>query len=222
MLWYLKNFNIFDNFSESDLESFTKYLRAEEFDKGETILIPHDSERHVYFLMKGKVKVFHIDEDGREIILVILREGEIFGLLAVIEEYSNPLVVALEECLVGYMHESDFQNLMEEKPELCFTIYKYIGKRLITIENRLDELLFQDIPTRLARLLLRLSREYPRERDCGVQIDLRLTQQEIADLIGASREATSAALNPFKRNGWLELHQRYICLHNSEALQELA
>lgn len=85
----------------------------------------------------------------------------------------------------------------------------------------MEELLFKDIPHRLGCLLLRLAKEHPLRKDCGVQIDLRLTQEEIGGLIGATRESTNAALNHFKRNGWIQFHERTICLHDERALKKL-
>ena len=173
--------------------------------------------------MKGKAKLVRFGKDGKEIILVILREGEIFGLLAMMmEEYSNSLVVALEKCLVGIIREAGFRRLMQKKPELYLAISKHFGARLLKIETRLDELLFQDISARLARLLLRLANAYPSRRSCGKRLNLKLTQQDLANLIGASRETTNIALNHFKSRGWLGLHQRSICLHNIAALKKLA
>lgn len=223
VFWYLKNFNLFDNFSRTDLAEVTKLLHLQEFKKGQIITIPLDAERRIYFLLKGKAKLVRFGKDGKEIILVILREGEIFGLLAMmLEEYSSSLVVALEKCLVGIIRETDFRQLMQKKPELYLAISKHFGARLLKIENRLDELLFQDISARLARLLLRLANEYPGRRSCGKRINLKLTQQDLANLIGASRETTNMALNNFKNQGWLGLHQRSICLHDIEALKKLA
>lgn len=223
VFWYLKNFNLFDNFSRPELAEVTKLLHLQEFKKGQIVTIPLDTERRIYFLLKGKAKLVRFGKDGKEIILVILREGEIFGLLAMMmEEYSSSLVVALEKCLVGIIREADFRRLMQKKPELYLAISKHFGARLLKIENRLDELLFQDIAARLARLLLRLAHEYPGRRSCGKRLNLKLTQQDLANLIGASREMTNITLNYFRSQGWVELHQRRICLHNIAALKKLA
>lgn len=222
VLWYLKNFNIFDNFSGSELESVKETLKIADYEKGETVLLPGEDHRRIYFLFEGKVKLLRTYTGGKEIILVILSEGELFGLLApLLEDYTNPLVVALEKCLVASMHEQDFFSLMEQKSIFCLKINKYVGERVLKIENRLDELIFLAIPNRLARILLRLATEFPRRRDCGVSINLKLNQEEIANLIGATRESTSTALNRFKRKGWIEFHDRYICVHDRGALQAL-
>ena len=222
-LWYLKKFNLFENFSKEELESVTSILHLSEFNKREPIVLPSEQERHIYFLIKGKAKLSRLEEDGKELILEILRPGEVFGNLAFPKQhYFNALVVALQKCMVGHIHEKNFNKLLEKKPDLCFQVNKMIGSRLLKIENRLEELLFRGVPCRLARLLLRLSDEYPHDLVCGLRIDLILTQQELANLIGATREMVSMALNRFKRDGWIDIHSRYICLHDMAALKKLA
>ncbi|NIP61895.1 MAG: helix-turn-helix domain-containing protein [Nitrosopumilaceae archaeon] len=217
----LKKFEIFENFSKAELNSVHKILQLNEFKKGAPIaVLPTET---VYFLIKGKAKFSRIDEKGKEIILYILRAGETFGLPDFSNgKYSNSLVVALNKCLVGRIHQADFDKLLEKKPDLCLAVNKQVGTRLVKIENRFEELLFCDIPCRLARLLLRLSDEYSHELDSGVCIDVILTRQELANLIGASREKTSLTLSHFHRNGLVKFHQRYICLHDVLALKNMA
>lgn len=223
IFWYLKDFNIFENFSKQNLEEVTELVQVEEFKKGRSIVLPQEKERRVYFLLKGKVKIAEEDQVGREIIIAILGEGEIFGPIIPLSECDTPpSVIALEPCLIGHIREKDFDHLVEANPDLCFEISKYIGEQLIKLTTRLKELIYQDIPVRLARILLHLAEDYPREDECGVVIDVRLTQQEIASLIGATRESTSSNLNQFKRNGWIESEGRDICIKNRKALEKLA
>ena len=216
---YLKAFNIFDDFAKDELETLIEMLRIEDFERRETIVSPYNPKRRVYFMLKGKVKLVQSDKEGHEIILDILGSGEIFGLLA---HPSQPFVVTLDDCLVGSMDANDFHTLILEKPKFCYAINAYLKKRLVRIEHRLDELVFRDISSRLARLLLRLSNEYPIKRTCGLGIDIRLTQKEVGDLVGASRESTSAVLNRFRQKGWIDYHHRHICLHNMNVLKKLA
>lgn len=222
LFWYLKKVDLFQDLSDTELESLGEVLRFREYKRGESIDVSQNAYRRIYFLMRGKVKLCHVTREGREFIVIILGAGEMFGLLSTLaEEDWNPLVVALEDCLVAYLEAKEFQQLLVERPQLCLASHQYLGKRLLKIENRLAELVFLSIPVRLARLLVRLSKEYPRPRSCGVQIDLRLTQQDYADLIGATRESTSHALNRFRRKGWLDIHQRYVCVHDRDALEGL-
>ena len=222
-LWHLAKFNMFENFSRTDLEAVTSVLHLNEFKKREPIVLPTGRGRRIYFLIKGKAKLSRVDREGKELILEILKPGEIFGQIAFPKEhYTSAMVVALGTCIVGHIHKEDFDKLMSRVPELCLSLNKLIGDRMLKIENRLGELLFRDVPCRLARLLLRLADEYPDEIACGLRIDLLLTQQEVANLIGSTREMVSMTLNRFRRNGWIDVHRRFICLHDLEMVKKLA
>ncbi len=222
-IWHLKQFNLFDTFSREELESVSQILHLKEYQKRAPIVLPVDPERRIYFLMRGKAKLSKIEQDGKEVIVDILRSGEVFGHLAFPQQqYYDAVVVALERCTVGHIHESDFHDLLARHPQLCFEINKLMGTRLVRVENRLTELLFRDVPCRLARLLLRLSDEYPEQLSCGTRITMTLTQQELANLIGASRERVNLTLNRFKDRGWIAIHRHHICVHNKRALLELA
>jgi CRP-like cAMP-binding protein len=126
----------------------------------------------------------------------------------------------LKKSLVGYMDKKDFLRLIK-RTEVHTRIEKLLESRLIKVENRLEELAFCDVSTRLARLLLRLSRIFPKNcpEGAGKCISLRLTQQELGNLIAATREITSLTLNEFRRNEWVKLHGRHLCIHNQSAIK---
>lgn len=222
-LWHLRKFNIFEKFDRDDLESVTKILHLKEIKKRDPIYLPSENHSRIFFLIKGKAKLSRIDaKDGKELILFLIKPGELFGLLSLSEErYSNTMAVALQRCLVGYIEFADFQR-MTKNAVFSMELNKLVGSRMVRIENRLDELLFREVPCRLARLLLRLSKEFPKKMKCGDKIDLNLTQQDMANLIGATREIVSLTLNDFKRQGLIASHRRQICIHDKKNLQELS
>lgn len=222
--WHLKKFNVFETFERDELESVTKVLHLQEFKRGEPIHLPDQTERRLYFSIRGRAKLSRVDDGGgKELILYIVKPGEMFGLLAFArEQYLDTRVVALEKCIVGHISEPDFNVLMQKNPDVGLRLNKVVGKRLIKIEHRLEELLFRDVPCRLARLLLRLVDEYEVELPCGSKIDLKLTQQDIANLIGATREMVSLSLNDFKRSGWIAMHRHHVCVHDRQALKKMA
>ncbi|MGH7274483.1 MAG: Crp/Fnr family transcriptional regulator, partial [Nitrospiria bacterium] len=105
------------------------------------------------------------------------------------------------------------------KPDLSIRLTKFIGFRLRRIESRIEELVYRDVPARLAHLLLEISKEFGQQEANGIRLGIRLTHQEIANLIGSTRETVSATLGEFRRQGLLRLDSRFIILIR---LQELA
>ncbi len=111
---------------------------------------------------------------------------------------------------------------MSNKPELSFKLNKLMGLRLKHIENRIEELMFRDVPSRLARLLLRLVDQHPREMKRGLRINIKLSQQELTNLIGATREMTSSVLNSFKKSGLIAVEAKFIYILNRKELNKMA
>jgi len=97
-----------------------------------------------------------------------------------------------------------------------------MGLRLRQIENRIQEMLFRDVSSRLARLILRLVEKHPRETRHGLRLNMKLSQQELANLIGATREMTSSVLNSFRREGLIAIESKFIYLRNRKELEEIA
>ena len=120
------------------------------------------------------------------------------------------------------MRRRDFEELLQNKQELSLRLHKLMGFRFRQIENKLEDLLFRDVPSRLARLLLRLAEKHLREKKHGDRINIKLTQQEMANLIWAIREMMSSVLNQFKKAEYINYESKYIYIANRKALEKLA
>ena len=222
-LWYLKKFNLFDTMGMEEMESISQMVAENEIAKKQPVFLEGDPSENLYFLKKGRVKITRIDESGKEFTLTLLEPGEIFGELGLFDESPRETAaVALEDSLICTMRRNDFEKLMENKPELSLKLNKLMGLRVRRIENRIQELLFRDVPSRLAGLILRLLEQHSREMRDGVKINIKLSQQEIANLIGATREMTSSVLNSFKKDGLINIESKYIYILNKNELKKLA
>lgn len=223
-LWYLRKVNLLEDVDRAELERTARLMLLKEIPRGETILLDGRGAERVYFLFKGRVGVSRIDSTtGKEMILYFVRPGEPFGVLSTPGGKSESVAKVLSKSLIGYVEKRDFLRLTRTAtvhPRLD----KLLESRLIRVENRLEELAFCDVPTRLARLLLRLSKQFPGTcpKGVGSTIALTLTQQEIGNLIAASREITSLTLNQFRRDGWVAKHGRRLCIHNRAVLERAA
>jgi CRP-like cAMP-binding protein len=155
--------------------------------------------------------------------LYLVRPGEPFGLLSVATQASDSVARVLSKSLIGYIEKHDFLRLAR-RSGVHPHVDRILESRLVRVENRLEELAFCDVSHRLARLLMRLNHDCP--GDCpeggGSLIELKLTQQEIGNLIAASREITSLTINQFLRDGLVARHGRRLCIHDSAALKRAA
>jgi CRP/FNR family transcriptional regulator len=221
--WHLRQFSIFDHFDHEELERVTRILRVSEFARRDPVFLPSNEPRNVYFLLKGRVKITRTDANtGKEHILYIIRPGELFGMLARAEHGTgNTGAAAMQKSLVGYIPGPDFDRLLENQ-RFAHEINKLVGERMVRIASRLDDLVFRDVHSRLARLLLRLSREFPARRDDAPAIDVRLTQSDMAQLIGTTRESVNIAINEFKNDGLVSMKGRQIVIRDHNRLEEVA
>ena len=222
-LWYLKNFNLLKTFSEKEMMSLNDVLIDNTVKKKQPIYLAGDPGENLYFLKEGRVKISMIDESGKEFTLTLLEPGEIFGELGLFDDSPRETTaVALEDSLICMMKRKDFERYAANKPELSFKLTKLMGLRLREIENRIEELLFRDVPSRLARLLLRLVQQHGRATKNGIRMNIKLSQQEIANLIGATREMTSTVLNSLKKEGIINVENKYIYILDRKQLDNMA
>lgn len=225
LLWYLKRFPIFGDMSESELEAMSSHMMMRPIGKGEPISkdVSIGADK-VYFIKTGVLKLTVTNKEGKESILAFLKPGDIFGELAGATELMGPdqELRAHEECVVCSMSREDFDSMLESKPELAYKITKLAGFKLNRIYSRLKNLLFKSAEARVAATLLELSRDYGVDDNRGTIINLRLTHQDIADLIGATRETVTHALASLRGKGFIITEKKRIILINKAELENVA
>lgn len=222
-LWYLKQFNLLDALSEKEMIALNELVVDNDVKKKQPIYLGGEPNENLYFLKKGRVKLSRLDESGKEFTLTLLEPGEIFGELGLFDDSPREtMAVALEDSLICTMRRRDFEAYTANKPELVFKLTKLMGFRLRQIENQIADLLFRDVPARLARLLLRLADQHCLETKHGVRVNIKLTQQELANLIGATREMTSTVLNSFKKEDIINIIYKYIYIIDRKRLELIA
>jgi CRP-like cAMP-binding protein len=171
-------------------------------------------------MIQGIAKATRLDVNGTETVLYLMKPGDLFGG-HVWESGTDMGVVALQPCETAHIRIRDLEAVLGAQA-LATEIGRMRTMRLGQIENRLSEIGTGRVSARAARTVLRLCHEFPLRLACGTQVDVPFTQQDIASMIGASREVTSSTLNEFRRSGWLGIHNRYLCVHDEERLHEKA
>lgn len=219
--WCVLGVNLFENLAAENLKVLSRYTQGFRYRKGETIYLPGDPATTIYFLKAGRVKLVYLDPSGRRFTVAICQPGQPFGELGLGEEdrrhgFLAQALVDVELCSISKDSLLAFAN---ENPQLSLRLAKWTGDQLNEIQVRLEELLFQDVPTRLVRVLLRLAGEYGQATPEGVLIDLPLTHQELAELIGSTRETSSLTLGALQRKGLLVRKQRRFLLTDVAALR---
>lgn len=223
IIWYLHRTGLFEHSDPHQLEAAARSLRVIQYRRREKVLLSTEVPDRVYLLLTGLVKVSRIDPDtGKELTLFIVRPGEPFGLFSDANEGSAALAaVALEHSHVGDFCRDDFDRFAHGEP-LASELNRLIRKRFAKLATRLEDIAFHDIDARLARLLLRLARDFPAHVAGHRAIGVQLTQQDLADLIGATRERTSKSLNSLQRHGLIDFAHHHLWILNPLGLEKTA
>ena len=221
-LWFLKHIRLFDGVSPSEMQEMEKITRMEEVKKRQPLYLPGDPSSNVYLLKKGRVKIANTAPNGKEVTFDILEPGEVFGELDVLEDAPRSTSAeTLDDAVICVIPRKDFDQYLAMHPTVMFKLTKLIGLRLKKIQSRVEDLVFRDVPARLAHLLLELSKSDGVAENQGIRLKVKLTHQEMANLIGCSRETVSASMGQFRDDGLIEMDGRTITLVNEKGLTDL-
>jgi CRP-like cAMP-binding protein len=222
-LWYLKNVNLFHGMSEAQMQMVEQRTVMREIRRKEVLYLPGDAGDRIYLLKRGIVKISTLTGEGKEIILALLRPGEVFGEEAVLDEAPRDhMAEAYDDALLCVITRQDFLGILRAHPEMAFKVTKLVGFRLKTLRNRVEGLLFKGAPARLAQTLLDLARDHGVQDSGGVLLPLKLSQQDLANLIGVTRESVNLALADFRSRGLVEQDGRHLRILRVEDLRGLA
>ncbi len=221
-LWYLKTIRLFDGLSQSEMQEMQRITRMEEVKKRQPLYLPGDPSSNVYLLKKGRVKIANTAPSGKEVTFDILEPGEVFGELDVLEDTPRSTSAeTIDDSLICVIPRRDFDQYLAMHPNVTIKLTKLIGLRLKKIQSRVEDLVFRDVPARLAHLLSELSKTEGVADKQGIRLKVKLTHQEMANLIGCSRETVSTTLGQFRDDGLIQMDGRTITILNEKGLSRL-
>ncbi len=220
-IWYLRRVDLFAGVSDREMQEIADRTTMRNVDRGHLIVHPDEPPEMVYVIKEGRVKVSRYSADGREQILALLEPGDVIGELALVLETEAVHVEAFEDTLVCGMHREDFLGLIQRQPELMLQVMKALAERLRAAEEEIADLVFHNVPGRLASLLLRFAHAYGRSTPAGHRLDLRLTHHDIGAMIGATRETVTAVFSRLREEGIIAFDQRHIIIRDADALRRL-
>jgi len=200
--WFLKNCSLFEQLDDQQLEWIEACSRSKNFPANSPVYLPAEKADYVFLLAKGLVKVSHLTADGKESILTFVEPGELFGELAIFDgQPRDELVKAMQPSTVVMIPTEQMHRLMSQRADVALGITKLVGLRCQRIERRLKNLLFLPNRHRLVHLLLELADQYGFATDDGIRLRIKLSHQDLANLIGSTRETVTVVLGQLKAEG---------------------
>jgi CRP/FNR family transcriptional regulator, cyclic AMP receptor protein len=191
--------------------------------RGGIIFAEGEAGERMYVVLDGKVKLGHTSPDGRESLLAVLGPGEVFGELSLFDPGPRTATAtAVTDTVVVGLGHADLRPWLTGRPEVAESLLQALAQRLRRTNEALADLVFSDVPGRVAKQLLDLADKFGQPGPDGVLVHHDLTQEELAQLVGASRETVNKALADFTQRGWVEVDQRQVLLIDMERLARRA
>lgn len=215
---------LFAVLQSEDLEDLARATRTRTYERGDIIFHKDDPGYTGYVIVNGAVKISVSSSEGDEIILAILTRGEFFGEMALFDEQPRSAdAEAIQATEVLAVQREDLLRLLEKRPRMAITqLLKLLAQRLRATDELLQDAAFLDIPSRLAKRLLDLAAAHGEKTASGTRINLRLTQQDLASMIGARRENVNRALAYYQSRGWLSKEGGHFTILNEPQLRQRA
>jgi CRP/FNR family cyclic AMP-dependent transcriptional regulator len=217
---YFKQVSFFADLPEEEIQALSPITKRRTFRAGEVIFHRDDPGQVLYMIKEGKVKICIISPDGQEVSLTVFGKGEYFGEFALLDGLPRSTdAVALEKVECYTLQRSDFHNTILKNPKIAILILEALSKRLRNTNQMVEDLIFLDVYGRVAKKLLELADAHGVKVDDGVRIDVRLTQQELAAMVGASRESVNKVLGYFTDKNFISTDKHRITIHNTNDLK---
>jgi CRP-like cAMP-binding protein len=221
-LWYLKNIDIFSHLREEEYRMLDQHASMREIKKGEALYLYGSSDKKLYMLKKGAVKITKLTLGGRELIIDIIKGGSMFGEMAAIDDRErDEAAVVVEDGLLCELSRPDFERMQNMVPGLALQVTTMIGIRRLKLENKLIDLLYASVEQRLARTIVNLLHDFAVPHADGYLLKIKLTHQDFADLIASTRETVTATLTKWKHDGMVDTEERYLVIPDLQRFKQL-
>lgn len=220
----LRELELFAGLSEADIEAIGHVTTMTHCRRGQIILAPDDPPERIHILKRGRVRVYRISPDGKQLTLDIYERGTILGDMRLIgqDRIAEAYAETLDEAVICTITPDELRRLVERYPVIAVNIISHLSRRLQEAERELEAMAYQRVGQRLARKLVDLAERFGVPTGRGTLIGARLTQQELAEMIGTTRETLSLTLADFRRRGLLETVRQQVVIRDAERLAGIA
>lgn len=205
-LWYLSQINLFEALPMADLREIDHMAPMSTIKKGSLIIDPTAENRNLYLLKRGRVRLFKMSEDGKQLTLGLLGKGNIFGETESLSTgLGSAYVEALDDSLVCILGKADFEAILLKWPQVALKMVTILTERIREAEELVENLAFHDLRYRVIYLLTKLAHQFGSRDEIGTpgytQLDLNLSHHDLAQMIGSTRESVSLVLSHLAKEG---------------------
>lgn len=218
---YLKQVAVFSGLKDEYLEKIHSISILRKYGKGRIIFMEGEPGEAFFYVKSGLVKISKLSRDGREHILHILNEGHIFAEVTLFNKTVYPATAeVLEEAEIGMIKNEDLEKVIMKNPELSLQLIKYLNMRLEEAHMKIRNLALYDTYGRTAQALVKLADDYGRKSSRGIELDLNISRQELANIVGTTRETVIRVLTAFKKEHSIDIDKNTIIIINLDKIKE--
>ncbi|WP_126249104.1 Crp/Fnr family transcriptional regulator [Chitinophaga rhizosphaerae] len=221
--WNFRRESILAGLPEGDLKGLMAHRLEQVYGKGEVIFREGGFPQGIFFIVEGKIKKFKVDSAGREQIIYVANTGELMGYHAVLSEERYPdSAAALEKSRVAFIPKEDFLDILDRSPVLSRRLLKTLSHEFGVLANAVSLFAQKPARQRLALQLIVLREKYKVDFSPGMPVTITLSRDDLASLVGATRESVVRMLTELKEEGILETKGRKIIVHDVNKLIRIA
>ena len=200
-----KEIGLFQDLTQEELGRVRELATEHHFTRGSYIFMEGQAREAVYFVRRGLIKVFKVDDEGREHIVNILGTGQMFPHVGFFDDSPYPgTAEAIETSVLFAIRSAKFESLLNDYPNIARKVMRVMGKRILQLQSKLQEIALFDAHDRVVALLRHLAEEHGEQRPDGIHLKLPVTHSEMARMIGMTRESVNRVWNQLRRDGALE------------------
>jgi CRP-like cAMP-binding protein len=219
----LREVDLFAGLSLAELKDISRTLPMTTCQTGGLVTSPDVDDERLYIVKRGRVRLYRLTPDGKQLTLDILDKGRIVGRMSwLAQDLTDVYAEAIEDAVICSFTRHELQRLIDRFPSIGINIIRYLSDRLAASEREREVMAFRSVEQRLATRLLELAEPFGLPEGSGVAINARLTQQELADMIGTSRETLATSVSSLRERGILQMENHRVVLLDIEQMRRLS
>ena len=213
---------LFGQLRPEERERLVTYMRVARYPARTVLFRKGEPGTNMMVVLRGRVKICTHSEDGKELVLNLVNPGDVFGEIALLDGSDRTAdAVTLDECELLVLERRDFMPFLARHPEACMRLFAVLCERVRRTSELLEEALFLEGASRLAKRLVRLAEVFGEPVEGGIRVSLRLSQQQLGNMVGMSRESMNKQLKQWRRDRLIRMDDGYITITDLDRLREI-
>jgi CRP/FNR family transcriptional regulator, cyclic AMP receptor protein len=219
----LRRSRLFARLGDSEIDSILAHATVARHAEGEQIFAKGDPGNSMMAVVKGRVTISAPSPDGRQVVLTVMREGDVFGEIALLDGHERTAdATTMTDCELLVVPRRSLLALLERRPDLCIDLLIVLCERLRQTDEQVEDLAFLDLEARIAKVLVRLAEQNGEGQSPTRPLGVKISQRALGERVGGSRESVNKHLQELKRSGIITLEKGSIVIRDLEALAALA